>query len=50
MQADKGAAWLFWRLTTSLGRIAVTQPAEAVLDDGAEEVIRGDDEGLVISR
>lgn len=39
-----------WRLEELGGQIAVTQPAGPVLDDGAEELIRGDDEGLVISR
>jgi len=39
-----------WRLEELGGQIAVPQPAEPVLDDGAEELIRGDDEGLVISR
>jgi len=39
-----------WRLEELGGQIAVTQPAGPVLDDGAEELIPGDDEGLLISR
>jgi hypothetical protein len=39
-----------WRLEELGGQIAVMQPAEPVRDGGAEELIRGDDEGLVISR
>ena len=37
-----------WRLEELGGQIAVTQPAGPILDDGAEEFIRCDDEGLVI--
>src|SRR5262249_25277912 len=36
-----------WRLEELGGQIAAMQPAEPVLDDGAEELIPGDDEGLV---
>jgi hypothetical protein len=39
-----------WRLEELGGQIALTQPTEPVLDDGAEEFIRRDEEGLVISR
>jgi len=39
-----------WRLEELGGQIAVMQPAEPVLDDGAEKFIRGEDEGLVVSR
>jgi hypothetical protein len=39
-----------WRLEELGGQIALTQLTEPVLDDGAEEFIRRDDEGLVISR
>ena len=39
-----------WRLEELGGKIAVTQPVEPVLDDGAEELIRREDDGLVISR
>jgi hypothetical protein len=39
-----------WRLEELGGQIAVMQPAEPVLDDGAEELIPGHDESLVISR
>ena len=39
-----------WRLEELGGQIAVTQPAEPVLDDGAEALVRGDDESVVISR
>jgi hypothetical protein len=39
-----------WRLEELGGQIAVMQPAEPVLDDGAEELIPRDDESLVISR
>jgi hypothetical protein len=39
-----------WRLEELGGQIAVMQPAEPVLDDGAEELIPRDDERLMISR
>jgi len=39
-----------WRLEELGGQIAVLQSAEPVLDDGAAELIRREDEGLVISR
>lgn len=39
-----------WRLEELGGQVAVMRPAEPVLDDGGEEVIRGGDEGLVVSR
>jgi hypothetical protein len=39
-----------WRLEELGGQMAVMQPAEPVLDDGAEELIPRDDEGLVILR
>ena len=39
-----------WRLEELGGQIAVNQPARPVLDDGAEELIPSNDEGLVISR
>jgi hypothetical protein len=39
-----------WRLEELGGRIAVTQRAEPVLDDGAEELIRGDGQVLVMPR
>jgi len=39
-----------WRLEELGGQVAVMQPAEPVLDDGAGELIRDDDEGLVVSR
>ena len=39
-----------WRLEELGGQIAVMQPAEPVLDDGAGEFMRDDDVGLVISR
>jgi hypothetical protein len=39
-----------WRLEELGGQIAVMQPTEPVLDDGAEGLIPRDDEGLVVSR
>jgi hypothetical protein len=39
-----------WRLEELGGQIAVMRPAEPVLDDGAQELIPRDDEGLVVSR
>jgi hypothetical protein len=39
-----------WRLEELGGQIAVMQPAEPVLDNGAEELIPREDEGLVVSR
>jgi hypothetical protein len=39
-----------WRLEELGGQIAVMQPAGPVLDDGAEEFMPRDDEGLVVSR
>jgi hypothetical protein len=39
-----------WRLEELGGQIAVMQPAEPVLDDGAEELIPRDEEGLVSLR
>jgi hypothetical protein len=38
-----------WRLEELGGQIAVTKPAGPVLDDGAGELIRNDDESLVLS-
>jgi hypothetical protein len=41
---------LRWRLEELGGQVAAMRPAEPVLDDGAEELIPRDDEGLVSSR
>lgn len=39
-----------WRLEELGGQIAVMDPAEPVLDDGAEKLMPSEDEGFVISR